>query len=143
VLTEQGEFTRLPYSRDRLSQAQLSGTNGAPPVVGGIGLSMARPVPAAMFGSCAYTNYFRSTTKTATWIWSRESDQSGPALAAATAVASSYNLPVNLASLVGYWQHGIGNPLLPPSTNPGTIVSVSTVTSVDAFYLVNWVSPDS
>ena len=87
------------------------------------------------FALSAYTNYFRSTTRAATWIWSGESDQSGSALAAASAVGSCDNVPVNLSGPCGHYQQGIGNP------GSGTVVSVSTVTTVDSFYLVNWVSP--
>ena len=90
---------------------------------------------AGSFTLSANNNYFRSTTKAATWVWSAESDQSGQALAAASAVGSCDNVAVNLSGTCGHYQQGIGNP------GSGTPVSVSTVTSVDAFYLVNWVAP--
>jgi len=103
-----------------------SGTCDSPAGAGSAALS---------FTLSANNNYFRSTTKAATWIWSGESDQSGQALAAASAVGSCDNVAVNLSGTCGHYQQGIGNP------GSGTPVSVSTVTSVDAFYLVNWVAP--
>ena len=90
---------------------------------------------ALSFTLSSNNNYFRSTTKAATWVWSGQSDQSGQALAAASAVGSCDNVAVNLSGSCGHYQQGIGNP------GSGTPVSVSTVTSVDAFYLVNWVAP--
>jgi hypothetical protein len=80
----------------------------------------------------AYTGYFRSATKAATWIWSGDNDQN-PILAAA-AVGSCFNVQVNLSGPCGHYQQGIGNP------GSGTPVSVSTVTAVDILYGVNWVA---
>jgi hypothetical protein len=82
----------------------------------------------------AYTGYFRSSYRTAEWIWSQENDQT-PVVAAA-AVGTCFQVsPVSLSGSCGHWQQGIGNP------GSGTIVNVPTVSTVDGLYGVNWVAP--
>jgi hypothetical protein len=81
----------------------------------------------------AYTGYFRSSYRAAEWIWSYENDQT-PIVAAAF-VGSCFNAPVNLFGSCGHWQQGIGNP------SSGTVVTVSTVSTVDDLYGVNFVAP--
>ena len=81
----------------------------------------------------AYTGYFRSSQRLAIYLWSGESDTN--AIGPATAVGSCFNLPVNLSGPCGHYQQGVGNP------GPGISVSVTTVTSVDIFFNLNWLSP--
>jgi hypothetical protein len=77
--------------------------------------------------------YFRSAGNLALYIWSRQNDQNP--LLAFVAVASCYQLPVNLAGTCGHYQEGIGNP------GTGTPVSIKQVSISSRFYNLNWVAP--
>jgi hypothetical protein len=83
----------------------------------------------------ANTNYFRSTSTLAHWIWASNQNPTGPNLVVVDEVETCYNLAVNLAGPCGHWQQGIGNP------GSGTPVSISTISGVDALYAFNFVAP--
>jgi len=77
--------------------------------------------------------YFRSSGDLALYLWS-EQNNSNPLLAF-VAVASCYQVAVNLAGACGHFQQGIGNP------GSGTAVGVSQVSVSSRFYNLNWVEP--
>jgi extracellular solute-binding protein (family 5) len=77
--------------------------------------------------------YFRSSGNLALYLWS-EQNNVNPFLTF-VAVASCYQVAVNLAGPCGHFQQGIGNPGL------GTPVGVSQVSVSSRFYNLNWVAP--
>jgi hypothetical protein len=77
--------------------------------------------------------YFRSSGNLALYLWSQQNDQNP--LLAFVAVASCYQLAVNLAGTCGHFQQGIGNP------GSGTPVGVNQVSVSSRFYNLNWLAP--
>jgi ABC-type transport system substrate-binding protein len=91
------------------------------------------PLAGQSYTLTAYPNYFRSSQRLAIYLWSGEGDTN--AIGPATAVASCFNVAVNLAGPCSHYQQGAGNP------GSGTSVSVSTVGNVDIFFNMNWLAP--